>query len=59
MMNNAMVWCVVCVEPGALDIVHIFSTPEKAAEFCEQDHRSHVTYDYVVDCPERMEQPSQ
>lgn len=51
------VWCVVCIgaEKGD-DVVHIFSTPEKAKEFCERDPRGHVTYDYVIDCPERMEQ---
>jgi len=51
-----MVWCVVCVEPGGRDIVHIFSTPELAKAFCESDQRNHVIYDYVIDCPERMEQ---
>jgi hypothetical protein len=52
-----MVWCVVCIEPGKGDeVVHIFSSPEKANEFCERDPRGHVVYDYVIDCPERMEE---
>lgn len=53
-----MVWCVVCIEAGKADVVHIFSTPEKANEFCENDPRGHVVYDYAIDCPERMEQPT-
>lgn len=53
-----MVWCVVCIEPDGRDVVHIFSTPERASEFCERDPRGHVTYDYVIDYPERMEQPT-
>lgn len=57
-MSGQMVWCVVCIEDGKSDVVHIFSSPEKANEFCERDPRGHVTYDYVIDCPERMEQPT-
>lgn len=49
-----MVWCVVCIEEDG-EVTHIFSTPERAAEFMEADPRNHVTYDYVLDCPERME----
>jgi hypothetical protein len=53
-----MVWCVVCIEDGKSDVVHIFSSPEKANAFCKRDPRMHVAYDYVIDCPERMEQPT-
>ncbi len=56
MAAGQMVWCVVCIEPEQRDVVHIFSSPEKANEFCERDPRMHVAYDYVIDCPERMEQ---
>lgn len=61
MEPGQMVWCVVCVDEGTdPDIVHIFSSAEKAAEFCEADtHRSHVTYDYMIDNPARMEAVTQ
>lgn len=57
-MSGQMVWCVICIEEGERDVVHIFSSPEKASDFCEHDPRMHVTYDYVIDYPERMEQSS-
>lgn len=56
MTEPQMVWCVVCIEDGERDVVHVFSTPEKANAFCERDPRGHVTHDYVIDNPERMEQ---
>jgi hypothetical protein len=56
-MSGQMVWCVACIEEGKEIVVHIFSSPEKANEFCASDPRMHVAYDYVIDCPERMEQP--
>lgn len=49
------VYCVICLDPGASEVVHIFSTQEKADAFALEDRRGHVLYDYVVDCPERME----
>jgi hypothetical protein len=33
-----MVWCVVCLDDSG-EVVHIFSSPEKANEFCEKDPR--------------------
>lgn len=48
-----MVFCVLCL--GDTDVVHIFSTQEKALAFSEADDRSHVHYDYLIDHPERME----
>jgi len=51
-----MVYCVLCVDGGAPEVVHIFSTQEKADAFAAADDRPHVLYDYVIDCPERMEQ---
>lgn len=50
-----MVYCVLCL--GDSEVVHIFSTPANAAKFCDEDDRPHVCYDYVIDHPERMEQP--
>lgn len=50
------VYCVRCVPD---DVVHIFSTMDKAKQFCADDDRGHVIYDYVVDFPERMEQLQQ
>lgn len=55
--TGQMVWCVICIGDDE-EVVHIFSSPEKANEFCERDPRPHVVYDYVIDCPERMEQVS-
>lgn len=52
--TGQMVWCVICIEEDG-DVMHIFSTPERAAAFMETDPRNHVIYDYVLDCPERME----
>ena len=58
-----IVYCVLCLsshedECGANngEVVHIFSTKEKALEFSERDKRNCVLYDYMLDCPERMEQ---
>lgn len=48
------VYCVLCINNDD-DVVHIFSTQEKATAFAEADPRPHVLYDYVLDCPERME----
>lgn len=53
------VYCVRCISPGEQDVLHIFSTQRNAAEFAEADARDHVLYDYVIDCPERMEQAAQ
>lgn len=50
------VFCVICLDPEEGDVTHIFSTPEKAQAFAHGDsERLHVLYDYVIDCPERME----
>lgn len=59
--EGQLVYCVACIDPGPLSGVttHVFSTAEKAAEFCASDPRDHVTYDYVIDHPERMEQQAQ
>lgn len=52
-----MVYCVTCVDDNDQGCcVHIFSTQEKADAFVASDPRPHVLYDYVIDCPERMEQ---
>jgi hypothetical protein len=48
-----IVYCVLCLGPS--EIVHIFSTPERAEDFCKNDDRDHVRYEYVIDHPERME----
>lgn len=58
-MDNRVVYCVRCIEGDKHDPVHIFTTPEKAAAFARDDPRDHVLYDYVLDHPERMEQPAQ
>ena len=55
---NQMVWCVVCLDDKG-ELVHIFSSREKRDAFMEKDPRDHVAYDYVIDQPERMEQPTQ
>lgn len=58
---GAKVYCVICcgAEPTG-DLVHIFSTQENATAFANADReRNHVLYDYVIDCPERMEGPAQ
>lgn len=61
---GAKVYCVVCIADTTAhglrqvegDVVHIFSTQEKSIAFCNADAaRGHVLYDYVIDCPERME----
>lgn len=55
-MSGQMVWCVICLGQEKGDqVVHVFSSPEKAQEFCDRDPRMHVAYDYVIDCPERLE----
>lgn len=54
-----MVYCVRCIDGSGFDMVHIFSTEEKAKAFAESDPRDHVLSDYVVDCPERAEQVQQ
>lgn len=59
-MAGAMVYCVICLdEDEAGCCVHIFSTPEKAQAFADSDPRPHVSYDYMIDHPERMEGLSQ
>lgn len=50
------VYCVRCIEPDGNDVVHIFSTLDKAEAFRKSDPRGHVSYDYAVDVPERYEQ---
>lgn len=51
------VYCVLCIASDGDEVVHIFTTPEKAQAFVSQDgHRDHVTYPYLVDHPERMDQ---
>ena len=50
-----MVYCVMCIRTDQPDIVHIFSTLDKADAFCATDDRVHVRYDYLLDAPERME----
>jgi len=59
-LSGKMIYAVRCITPGDdHEPVHIFSTPEAAARFCSADHnRMHVRTDYVIDCPERMEQHS-
>lgn len=56
-----LVYCVLCTGDTLLenDVVHIFSTMEKAEAFANADARNHVLYDYVIDCPERMEERCQ
>jgi hypothetical protein len=55
-----MVYCVMCVDEDDMGCcVHIFSSQEKANTFAANDTRGHVMYDYVIDHPERMEQPEQ
>lgn len=56
--TSALVFCVRCVE-GNSDVVHIFSSKETLQEFLDTDQRVHIIYDYVIDCPERMEQVKQ
>lgn len=55
-----MVYCVMCLDEDDMGCVfHIFSTQDKANAFAEADPRTHVMYDYMVDCPERAEQAAQ
>ena len=56
------VWLVWCYDdnysPGdaAYDVTHVFSTKQKAQEFCAQDSgRGHVISYRVVDCPAQTE----
>jgi len=55
--DDRMVYCVLCISPDTNDgLVHVFSTSERAEAFAKDDtERNHVFYDYVIDCPERME----
>ena len=53
-----MVYCVLCVDDGAPDRVHIFTTQERAEAWASTDKRYHIMYDYLLDHPERMEQAS-
>lgn len=56
--SGAKVYCVICIDPSdrESDPVHIFSTQGKATAYADADlSRNHVLYDYVIDCPERME----
>lgn len=53
-----LVQCVRCIDSDD-DVVHIFSTIARLRNFLETDRRTHVIYDYVIDCPERMEKPTQ
>jgi hypothetical protein len=52
-----LVYCVLCVDHDN-DVVHIFSSHARALAFADSDERDHVIYDYMIDCPERMEQSS-
>lgn len=51
-----VVYCVMCIENEGTDVVHIFSTLDKAQDFAASDPRPHVFYDYMIDHPERMEE---
>lgn len=53
-----IVYVVVCVD-GNKETRHIFSTQPRAQAYMDSDPRSHVLYDYVLDCPERHEQVQQ
>lgn len=54
-MEIAMVWCAICID-SAGDRVHIFSSEAKRNAYVVADSRRvHICYDYVIDCPERME----
>jgi hypothetical protein len=55
--SRQKVYCVICMDADhARDLVHVFSTQAKATAFADADHaRDHIIYDYVIDCPERME----
>jgi len=54
-MRPRLVYCVICIADDD-ELIHIFSTKERAEAFCERDERSHILYDYLIDHPERMEQ---
>lgn len=45
------------------EVTHVFSTKEKAEEWCHQDTkrtlRDHVISDCMIDYPERKESPTQ
>jgi hypothetical protein len=51
--TDVIVYVVICVSDDGQETTHIFSTAEKAQAFIEQDERTHVVYDYVLDHPER------
>jgi hypothetical protein len=54
-INARMVWCVICIDDKG-ECVHIFSSEKKRDEYLASDcGRDHICYDYVIDCPERME----
>lgn len=59
MITGALVHCVVCIDEDGRELTHIFSTVAKAQAFASTDPRDHVLYDYVIDCPERMEATTQ
>lgn len=49
------VFVVICLEPDGKEVRHIFSSREVCDAFCAKDGRTHIIYDYVLDCPERHE----
>lgn len=55
--SGQKVFCGLCLHANEVDeTVHIFSTQATAIAFADADtERDHVIYDYVIDCPERME----
>lgn len=50
-----LVYCVACFDHNGAQCVHIFSTMDKLNAYLAHDERQHVVFDYVVDCPERLE----
>ena len=60
---NALVYCVACIDGGEIKVVHIFSDAAKRKAWADsaagERFMRFVHYDYVVDQPERMEQPTQ
>lgn len=58
-LTGQVVWCVLCVGDGR-EFTHVFSSKGAAEKFLATDgDRTHVVYDYVIDCPERAEQVAQ
>jgi hypothetical protein len=54
--GQKLVYCVICLDVNGGEALHIFSSREKAQAYVDADsERGHVIYDYVIDCPERME----